>query len=114
MREQFNSVSNIPSDIIKKLYVPLKETYPGSWEDFNAMMIYLGIIGSLQMWEEGLDLLSKKDETIPLKGTKERREMMAEVLAMFLDEVVVKIVGAGGEAIKKQVTDFCEDFRRTL
>jgi len=112
MKERFNVTANIPTELVKKLYLPLKETYPGTWEDFNALMLYMGILGSIGLWDTGLELLQKKGEAVPPSGTKERKDWMAEVLVEFLDEVLDKAIGA--DPIKKKVEDFCEDFRRNL
>jgi hypothetical protein len=93
----------------------LRETYPGSWEDFNALIMYLGMIGSLALWDMGLDLMLEKKADIPAKESTERREMMAKILSKFLEELVEKTEDFGDNAlVQKQVTEFCENFRRNL
>ena len=111
MKEKLSITANIPSDSAQLLYRPLRETYPGSWEDFNAMILYLGMIGSLTLWDDGLDALVSQGEEIPEKGSTERRKLMASILLTFVDEILEKSKDAKST---NAVKDMCEDFRRNL
>ena len=113
MKEQLNITANIPNDIIKLLYKPLKATYPGSWEDFNALIIYMGMIMCLGMWEEGMDILTEQGE-LP-SDPKVRSDLRKMLLVKFLHELSEKgEVLVDSSQLKRFVDIIDENFRPNL
>ena len=60
MEHRLKFKSNITHYLFQYLYTPLKETFPGSHEDFNALMFYIASLFTLPLWSAGLTTMKIK------------------------------------------------------
>ena len=60
MNHKINFSAEMPDEVFQGIYVALRETYPGTWEDFNGLMMSLGMMMCLSKWDEGLMIIQKQ------------------------------------------------------
>ena len=79
---------DIDEDVFKYYYVPLKESFSGTWVEFNSFMMHLAMLTSSPVLDHAYDLMKKKGK---LKGTEEevseiKRKAMLKFFMDFMDK----------------------------
>jgi hypothetical protein len=112
IKEQLKVIANIPNEIIDFVYFPLNESYPGDVEDFNALLVILGMIGCLSMWDDGIDKLIERGK-FPHEDEK-INDIKRVVLVRLLETLLEKknqISGADLGEIEQFMSKIHENLR---
>ena len=64
MEHKLKFESGMSKRVFDWMYHPLKDTFPGTWEDFNTMMQYISLFHAMPMWDQALEA-RRINKTLP-------------------------------------------------
>jgi hypothetical protein len=64
MEHKLKFQSEMSKRVFDWMYHPLKDSFPGTWEEFNTMMQYVALFHAMPMWDHALEL-RRQAKTLP-------------------------------------------------